>query len=85
MGFYSERIIPRLCDFFLNRPAVARHRQELLAAARGEVLEIGFGTGLNVPHYPDGVRRITCAEPNAGMHRLARKRIRNSTIELAKK
>jgi ubiquinone/menaquinone biosynthesis C-methylase UbiE len=82
VGFYSRAIFPRLCDFLLNKPLVARLRQELLAAAYGDVLEIGFGTGLNLPHYPERVRKITTVDPNEGMHRLARKRLRESGIEV---
>ena len=82
MGFYSDVIFPRLCDLLLNRPLVAQHRQQLLATACGDVLEIGFGTGLNLPHYPAQVRRITTVDPNAGMHRLAQRRVRKSKIEV---
>ena len=82
MGFYSEMIFPRLCDLLLNRPFVARRRRDLLATACGDVLEVGFGTGLNLPHYPARVRRITTVDPNAGMHRLARRRVRRSGIEV---
>jgi SAM-dependent methyltransferase len=80
MGFYSRVIFPRLCDFLLGQPHVGRRRRELLADAAGEVLEIGFGTGLNLPHYPDRVRKITAVDPSAGMHRLARRRVRQSRI-----
>jgi ubiquinone/menaquinone biosynthesis C-methylase UbiE len=73
-------IFPRLCDFFLSRPPVARHRRELLAHASGDVLEVGFGTGLNLPHYPAQVKRITTVDPNPGMHRLARRRVREAGI-----
>jgi ubiquinone/menaquinone biosynthesis C-methylase UbiE len=66
----------------MQRPFLAEHRQRLLATAYGEVLEIGFGTGLNLPHYPAQVRRITTVDPNAGMHRLAQWRIRRSKIEV---
>jgi ubiquinone/menaquinone biosynthesis C-methylase UbiE len=66
----------------LNRPFVAKHRQQLLATACGEVLEIGFGTGLNLRHYPARVRRITTVDPNPGMHRLALRRVRRSGIEV---
>jgi SAM-dependent methyltransferase len=82
MPFYANLVFPRLCDFCLNRPAVARHRRRLLAQAAGNVLEIGFGTGLNLAHYPAEVRRLTIVDPNAGMHRLARKRIEQSPIEV---
>jgi ubiquinone/menaquinone biosynthesis C-methylase UbiE len=46
-----------------------RHRRALLAAAHGRVLEIGAGTGLNVPHYPDGLVELILAEPDPSMHR----------------
>ena len=82
MGVYSQVIFPRLCDLLLGRPSVARHRRELLAHAIGGVLEIGFGTGLNLPHYPDQVRKITTIDPNAGMHRRAQERVRRSAIEV---
>ena len=78
MGFYSHVIFPRLCDWVLRDPRVAQRRQELLAHARGRILEIGIGTGLNLQHYPDHVRRITAIDPNAGMRRLARRRMERS-------
>ncbi len=68
MGFYSQRVFPCLCDLLLNRPHVARHRRGLLVHACGDVLEIGFGTGLNLPHYPAQVRKITTVDPNVGWH-----------------
>ena len=82
MGFYSQVIFPRLCDLLLNRPFVAKHRQQLLATACGDVLEVGFGTGLNLPHYPAQVKRITTVDPNIGMHRLAQRRVRQAKIEV---
>jgi ubiquinone/menaquinone biosynthesis C-methylase UbiE len=75
MGFYSQRIIPWLCDFSLDRPLVTRYRRELLAQADGNILEIGFGTGLNLAYYPEPVRKITIVDPNPGMHRRAQRRV----------
>jgi SAM-dependent methyltransferase len=80
VSFYSQVIFPRLCDLLLNQPSVAKYRKQLLATAYGEVLEIGFGTGLNLPHYPDTIKRITTVDPNAGMHRLAQRRVKRSSI-----
>lgn len=80
MGFYSRAVFPRLCEFFLRQSFVAKHRRRLLAAASGEVLEIGFGTGLNLPCYPKSVRKLTIVDPNIGMHALARSRIQQSSI-----
>ena len=82
MGFYSRVIFPHLCDLALDRPFVARHRQELLPSAAGEILEIGFGTGLNLPHYPQHVRKLTAIDPNPGMHRKAQQRVESSGIEV---
>ena len=80
MGFYSRIVFPRLCDLFLGRPFVAKLRRQLLADAQGSILEIGFGTGLNLPCYPNQVRRITTVDPNPGMHQLAQRRIRRTGI-----
>jgi ubiquinone/menaquinone biosynthesis C-methylase UbiE len=66
----------------MDRPFLAKHRQQLLATVYGDVLEIGFGTGLNLPHYPAQVSRITTVDPNAGMHRLAQRRVKRSKIEV---
>lgn len=82
MGFFSQVVVPRLCDFLLNTSLLARHRRQLLTAARGDVLEIGFGTGLNLPYYHEGVHKLTTVDPNPGMRRLAQRRVRKSKIEV---
>jgi ubiquinone/menaquinone biosynthesis C-methylase UbiE len=82
MGFYARAIFPRLCDFLLNRPFMAKYRRELLSHAHGDVLEIGLGTGLNLPHYPPEVRKLTTVDPNLGMNRLAQIRIKETSIEI---
>jgi ubiquinone/menaquinone biosynthesis C-methylase UbiE len=83
LGLYSQAIFPYVCDLTLDQPHVAAQRKKLLAVSRGKVLEIGFGTGLNLPHYPRSVHNITTAEPNRGMHRLATRRIRQSAIAVS--
>jgi ubiquinone/menaquinone biosynthesis C-methylase UbiE len=82
MSFFSQVIVPRLCDFLLNKSLLARCRRQLLAGAYGDVVEIGFGTGLNLPCYPQRVHKLTAVDPNPGMHRLAQKRITQTTIEV---
>jgi ubiquinone/menaquinone biosynthesis C-methylase UbiE len=82
VGFYSQVIFPRICDYLLGQPFIGEYRKELLANAEGRILEIGFGTGLNLPHYPAQVRRITTVDPNSGMHRLAERRIKQIGIEV---
>lgn len=63
MGLYSTYIFPRLMDWSMNRAGFQRLRSELLQSARGEVLEIGLGTGLNLCHYPAGVSRLRTVDP----------------------
>ncbi|MGD9724028.1 MAG: class I SAM-dependent methyltransferase [Pirellulales bacterium] len=85
MGLYSRWFFPLLCEVSLNRPFVAAERTKLLADAQGDVLEIGIGTGLNLPHYPRSIRKITAIDPNPGMHRKAHKRIAAGEIEVDKR
>src|SRR5688500_11457854 len=82
MGFYSRRIFPWLMDRALSHPSVTEQRPGVLAGAHGVVLEIGFGTGLNLPHYPPGVRRVVAVEPNPGARRRARKRLDASGVRV---
>ncbi|KAB8330739.1 class I SAM-dependent methyltransferase [Scytonema tolypothrichoides VB-61278] len=80
MGFYSQVILPRFLDWSLSDPNLAKYRQELLADVQGEVLEIGFGTGLNLAFYPPHIHKITTVDANPGMNAFAKKRISNSNI-----
>ena len=82
MGWYSRYIFPRLMDATLSGEQIRQIRESVLTNVRGEVFEIGFGTGLNLPHYPPSVRRITTVDPNPGTRRLAERRIAESTIEV---
>jgi len=63
MGFYAEHVFPRLMDFVMGRASFQAERKQALAQARGLVLEIGFGTGLNLPHYPRAVTKLTGVDP----------------------
>ena len=82
MRLYSNVIFPRLCDRFLNQPLLAKRRCEQLSQVDGEILEVGVGTGLNLPHYPSHVRKITTVDPNPGMNKKLRKRIEETGIEV---
>jgi ubiquinone/menaquinone biosynthesis C-methylase UbiE len=62
---YASYVFPRLMDWVLSGDRFQRERQHLLAAAKGSVLEIGFGTGLNLPHYPRSLRSLHTADPSA--------------------
>lgn len=80
MGFYSERILPYLLDWSLSDSNLAKYRQEVLAGVEGEVLEIGFGTGLNLSYYPEHIHKILTVDANPGVQTLAQKRIQASSI-----
>ena len=82
MGFYSNFIIPYCIDWAMSDEILAQYRQQLLAGVSGEILEIGFGTGLNLPHYPATVEHITTVDPNPGMKKLTQQRIEQSPIRV---
>lgn len=66
----------------MDQPFWGPHRQRQLADVCGEVLEIGVGTGLNLPHYPDTVRKIVTVDPNPGMNVQLQRRIAQTGIEV---
>ncbi|RMG47592.1 MAG: class I SAM-dependent methyltransferase [Acidobacteria bacterium] len=72
MGFYGETVLPRLIHFVLGRRAISRLRSRRLAGVRGVVVEIGFGSGLSLPHYTPAVTRLIGIDPTRGALRLAR-------------
>jgi ubiquinone/menaquinone biosynthesis C-methylase UbiE len=78
--FYERRIFPWLNDRLAATPELIRLRAEALAPARGLVVEIGFGTGQNLIHYPTAVASVTAIEPNVGMLDRAAPIIRASRI-----
>ncbi|HWB29436.1 MAG TPA: class I SAM-dependent methyltransferase [Vicinamibacterales bacterium] len=78
-GFYERRVFPWINDTLAGR-AFADIRREALSDARGRVVEIGFGSGMNLPYYPDAVTSIVAVEPNSGMLDRAGRRIAASRI-----
>ena len=76
MGVYEKWILPRLTDLAMRNREATRYRSLVVPQARGKVLEIGVGTGLNLPHYPPEVQRICTVDPNPGMRkRMARRAV----------
>lgn len=73
--FYTNRILPWLIERAMSRPEMANKRREVLATAKGKVLEIGFGSGLNLLVYPAAVQEIMAVDNNPGLNRYAKKRI----------
>jgi SAM-dependent methyltransferase len=63
MGFYNDVVVPKLCDLAMRNRRLVPYRRRVVAAAEGHVLEIGIGSGLNLPFYPAAVRQIVGLEP----------------------
>ena len=75
MGFYSRCVFPWVLEKGTAVKALREPRRRVLAAARGRILEIGFGTGINLEHYPAHVDVITVVEPALELSKYARRRI----------
>ena len=80
MGIYEEQVLPRLTDKMCGASAMRSWRREAVAGLRGTVVEIGFGSGLNVPDYPPEVERVLAVEPSLVGRHLAAKRIAASSV-----
>ena len=63
-GWWSTRVVPRITNAALGTQRHAALRAEVCAEMTGDVVELGFGSGLNVPHYPEAVRRVSAVEPS---------------------
>jgi ubiquinone/menaquinone biosynthesis C-methylase UbiE len=80
MGIYAEQILPRIQDKVMNRQQNGAVRQRVCADLVGNVVEVGFGTGLNVPYYPTAVSKVFAVEPSRVCMRLAEDRIAHSRV-----
>lgn len=75
MSLYDRHVLPYLIDFACGMGAVRKARSQIVPLARGRVLEIGIGSGLNLSFYdPQRVEVIVGVDPSADMQRLARER-----------
>lgn len=85
MGIYTGHVLPRLQDRVMKRKETLEVRRRVCAGLSGDVVEVGFGTGLNVPHYPLDVKRVLAVEPSRVCMKIAKERIAhsNAPVELA--
>ncbi|MEI2728040.1 MAG: class I SAM-dependent methyltransferase [Candidatus Nanopelagicales bacterium] len=79
---WNEYVLPRMTDQLLDNRTVAGYRERAAAKLTGEVVEIGFGSGLNVPAYPKGVTKVIAIEPSTTARNLARERVGATTIPI---
>jgi ubiquinone/menaquinone biosynthesis C-methylase UbiE len=80
MGLYGDQVLPRMIDVLCAMKAARPQRQRVCGGLAGEVVEIGFGSGLNVPYYPSAVTRVAAVEPADVGWKLARKRLDATTV-----
>ena len=74
MGFYQDWVLPSLLDFAMRQDQIAKYRREVVPAAQGRVLEVGIGSGLNLPFYDRGATTIVGLDPSAQLLTFARRR-----------
>jgi ubiquinone/menaquinone biosynthesis C-methylase UbiE len=75
MGLYENWILPRFMNVMMGQEVVTEERKKCLAGVDGTVLEVGFGSGHNLPWYPAAVRKVVAVDPSTGAAKLARQRI----------
>ncbi len=83
MNFYQRYIEPTIVSFACSMKPIRRQREKIVPRAHGDVLEIGFGSGLNLPHYDASrVTRLYALEPSQGMRERAKARVAASPLTI---
>ena len=80
MGLYGEQILPRVINVACAMKPAAPLRRRVCAGLEGDVVEIGFGSGLNIPFYPDTVTQVAAVEPVDLGWKLAAKRVAETSV-----
>src|SRR6266852_1194926 len=82
MSFYAKHVLPRLIDLAMRNRETARLRAAWIPQARGDVLEVGIGSGLNLAFYSSQVQRVYGVDPSVELQRMALKRARAGQIRV---
>ncbi len=80
MGFYQNQVLPRFQDKVMDRKPMREVRARACAGLAGDVVEVGFGTGLNAPYYPPEIAKVFAIEPSRVCMRIAEPRIAQSPV-----
>lgn len=83
MSWYEERVLPLMIRKVCSAKPNMKQREKIVPLASGVVLEVGFGTGLNLPYYDRNiVRKVFALEPSEGMRKLAASPIHESQLDV---
>jgi len=82
MGLYARYVLPRLIDLGMRNKDAARLRSESVPKAQGDVLEIGIGSGLNLPFYSSAVRHVYGVDPSVELQKMATKRASDAPFKV---
>jgi SAM-dependent methyltransferase len=82
VGIYGSYVLPRLIDVACGPKSTGPRRERVCAGLRGSIVEIGFGSGINVPYYPTGVEWVAAVEPADVAWRLAADRVAASPVTI---
>ena len=77
---YEKQVLPRIVNLACNTKVAREQRERVCNGLSGEIVEIGFGSGLNVPFYPAAVTRVAAVEPADTGWKLARKRLHDAPV-----
>ena len=80
MGFYGDHVLPRIVNVTCGMKTVEPLRRRVCEGLAGDVVEIGFGSGLNIPFYPAAVTRVAAVEPAELGWKLAGKRLGGTSV-----
>ena len=83
MSFYEDHILPHCINLACGFGPISKQRSRVVPKATGRVLEVGMGSGLNIPFYdPDKIEFVWGLEPSRGMRKKARKNLENAPFEI---
>ncbi len=83
MSVYERWILPRLIDLSMRNPLLDHYRQQTIETARGLVLEVGVGSGLNLRFYSRAVDRVCAIDPSPELLRVASKRVADALVPVS--
>ena len=82
MGLYQDHVLPLLIHLSMRQRNLAAYRARVVPAAQGRVLEIGIGSGLNLPYYGTAVEQVIALDPSPKLLAMAREAARRTSIPL---